>query len=588
MRGLITRALKRFTYSSKKYADRQTLLVKLVVVLSPLIIYLIFSLIFFGPNSFGELSKDIFSNSGDPQQFIWFYNWWPFSLAHHLNPFVTRFPWYPLGYNLAWPTSIPTLSLLLAPVTLLGNAVLSFNLAALLSPVLAATTCFYLVRHITKQYLPSLIAGYIYGFSSFEITELLGHPQVYADFLIPVVVLLFLLRFEDKLKTIPYVILTGLLLALQFGISTEVFATFIVFSCVALVVFYLSLHRARKALVSATRQSGLALALAIVLLSPYLYFMAIGHKEVPNTIHPIIPFSANAANYFIPSPVTLVGGSSLMVLSRHFTANLSENGAYLGLPLLIILAYIAIKYWRKKAVRATIILLAIIMLASLGPRLHIIGQVGTAVPLPWALVSWLPLLKSAQPDRFTLYVFLVVAVIVGVWLAMGTTRKNPRLKYAAVVLGMICIMPNPAQYTWSSVPVPPVFKKPLISRYIPKGSNIIILPFERYGSSNYYQYASGMYFTQTGAYVGFVPADYASNPVVESFFGGAPELHFAQDLKGFCANNHVTRIIYLPQTPAALVKAINSLGWPTRHAYGAVIVTTPEYAASHKTAAYPA
>ena len=33
----------------------------------------------------------------DPPQTMWFFNWWRFSLAHGLNPFITDWVWAPLG-----------------------------------------------------------------------------------------------------------------------------------------------------------------------------------------------------------------------------------------------------------------------------------------------------------------------------------------------------------------------------------------------------------------------------------------------------------------------------------------------------------
>ena len=38
---------------------------------------------------------------------MWFFNWWRFSLAHGLNPFITDWVWAPSGINLAWTTFVP-------------------------------------------------------------------------------------------------------------------------------------------------------------------------------------------------------------------------------------------------------------------------------------------------------------------------------------------------------------------------------------------------------------------------------------------------------------------------------------------------
>jgi hypothetical protein len=41
-----------------------------------------------------------------------------FSLARHLNPFLTSQVWAPQGVDLTWTTSIPAVGLLAAPLTL--------------------------------------------------------------------------------------------------------------------------------------------------------------------------------------------------------------------------------------------------------------------------------------------------------------------------------------------------------------------------------------------------------------------------------------------------------------------------------------
>ncbi len=546
-----------------------------LVLLSPIILYLVTSWLFMSPPHFSDLTKAIFNNGGDPQQFVWFYNWWPYSLMHHLNPFITRYSWYPLGYNLAWATSIPTLSLLMSPITLLGSAVLSFNLTAILSPVFASTACFFLVYYITKKYTPSLLAGYIYGFSSYEMSELLGHPQIYVDFLIPLLVLLVLLRLKNRIRSVSFIILSGLLLALQFGIATELFSTYVCFAIIGLIIFYIFVPSLRTRLLVISRELGLAVILFLVIASPYIYYLIRGYAHVPGVIHPISAFSINAANYFIPTPITLVGGHALSGLYKYFTANLSENGGYIGLPILLILLYITIKYWRQRVVRACVILLAVILVCALGPRLHIIGQAGSSIPMPWALVSWLPIIKYAQPDRFTVYGFMLIALLIGFWLSRETTPRNRSLKYVAAALGIVCILPNTAQYTWSSVSIPAVLQRTSITAHIPPQSNLLILPFERQGNSDYYQYASGMYFTQTGGYIGPLPKKYINNTVVSSLENGIIAPSFAHNFAYFCTLNRVNFIVYLPQTSPLIISAITSLHWPTEHFESASIVRVP-------------
>ena len=66
-----------------------------------------------------------------------------------MNPLGTQLVYVPDGYNLAWSTPVPGLSIPLAPVTLLFGPVVTWNVVALLAPALSAWTAFLLCRHLT-------------------------------------------------------------------------------------------------------------------------------------------------------------------------------------------------------------------------------------------------------------------------------------------------------------------------------------------------------------------------------------------------------------------------------------------------------
>ena len=84
-----------------------------------------------------------------------------------MNPFLTKFVWYPVKVNLTWVTSVPAVAFLALPVTLLSNAAVSFNVITLLAPALGAWAAFLLARHITRDFGASLVGGYIFGFSTY-------------------------------------------------------------------------------------------------------------------------------------------------------------------------------------------------------------------------------------------------------------------------------------------------------------------------------------------------------------------------------------------------------------------------------------
>ena len=62
------------------------------------LIYLLLSLLYFG--AVGDYGHMYLGYGPDPIAFIWFLNWWPWAIAHGLNPFISYYVWYPHGFNI--------------------------------------------------------------------------------------------------------------------------------------------------------------------------------------------------------------------------------------------------------------------------------------------------------------------------------------------------------------------------------------------------------------------------------------------------------------------------------------------------------
>ena len=133
-------------------------------------------------------------------------------------------------------------------------------------------------------------------------------------------------------------------------------------------------------------------------------------------------FSADALNFMIPTAVNVFGGlHAFRAISARFQGNIFESGAYIG-PVLValVLAY-AWRHWREPFGKLLVDSLVIIWVFSLGPILHVEGN--SSGSLPGKLFSVLPLLEKALPTRFTMYAFLIVAIITSLWLAASPARR---------------------------------------------------------------------------------------------------------------------------------------------------------------------
>ncbi len=183
--------------------------------------------------------------STDPSIFLWSLAWWPWAISHGWNLFHTSVIWAPLGQNLLWMTSVPSLALLLAPVTHFFGPIASYNLIALLSPVLGAWAAYLLCRHVTGRFWPALFGGWLFGFSTYEFMHLQLHMNLFVTVALPLAVWLYLLRREGKSGRWWYVGVLALLVLFQFGVSTEILATAVPLGVTAALVTAL-LHRPQR------------------------------------------------------------------------------------------------------------------------------------------------------------------------------------------------------------------------------------------------------------------------------------------------------------------------------------------------------
>src|SRR5438128_8971041 len=200
--------------------------------LAALGLYVAVSFAYFGLRLLPHPGNSYVGDQVDPQIFIWSIGWWPHAILHGQNPIVTHAIWAPTGVNLAWATSVPGLAIPLTPVTLLFGPVVAYDTAAVLLPALAAWTAFLLCRRVTGATAPSVVGGYLFGFSSYMLGQELGHLHMTSVFLVPLVALVVLRYVDGTLDARGLVVRLGPLLALQLLFSTElVFTVTLALAC---------------------------------------------------------------------------------------------------------------------------------------------------------------------------------------------------------------------------------------------------------------------------------------------------------------------------------------------------------------------
>lgn len=374
----------------------------------------------------------------DAVQTAWFLAWTPYAILHSHNIFSSNWINYPSGVNLAQNTSMPLLGILTAPLTLAVSPVASENLLRWLAfPASAFAMHAVLCRWV--RYVPAaFVGGLLYGFSPYMV----GQASVHLDLsFVPLPPLILYALYEIVIRqersALRWGLLLGVLATAQFYISAEILATTLLTSAIACVLVVLLRPRAVPGHL-AHGIAGMAVG-AVVLgcsVAYPLYLMtqgplhytgpSMGLNEVYNAdlLSPILPTSAQlvAPQRLVSIGSTLVGG----------LANVDENGSYLGIPLLVILAYLAVRYRRQRWLLFALLMAATMFALSLGPRLEIDGRRHRLpIELPIVAISHVPLLDDLLPARLALYVAFFVALAIALGITACRDDRAARERRAA-------------------------------------------------------------------------------------------------------------------------------------------------------------
>jgi hypothetical protein len=521
-----------------------------------------------------------FGTRGDPQLYMWFLSWWPYAMKHHLNPFITHCVWAPKGINLSWSTCMPSLAFIAWPITAVWGPVFSFNVVTISGPVLAAFAAFLLCTELTDRYLPSLVGGWLFGFSSYETGQLMGHLPLDFTACIPMLVWLGLLRYRSKISGPMFVATASVILVFQFGTSVEIFATASLFGFVALALSYLLRPVDRGQLTRVAVGLVWSYGLCAIVVSPYLYYMVKEWSALPASLQPTNVYVADLLSYLVPTQITAVGGPWAESISKTFTGNDPENGAYLGLPLLMIIGAFAVASWRSRWVQVLLLMFVILLLCSFGPYLHFKGR--SLWPMPWWLGEHLPLLREALPVRFSLYMSLVTSIIVALWLA-SMNDSQFTTGYMLAMLAMLTLLPNirgKRAYWFTDLrdlDIPTFFSDGQYRQTLKPEDNVIVLPYGHLGYSMLWQAQSDMYFRMAGGYVtAYIPITFARSPMVRMFYSGQPEPGFTKELLAFCAAHAVQGVILANGAQKNWDSALANTGWERLQVGGVIMYRVPK------------
>jgi hypothetical protein len=401
----------------------------------------------------------------DPALFIWYLGWIPHELAQGHNPLFTDYLAYPQGVNLMWNTSMIFPALLLWPVTATFGPVVAYNLLITAGLALSAWFGFLAARLFIDSRRVCVVAGLIYGFSPALVAQALGHPHVEVALFPPIALLLgheVLVR--RRMHPVAAGALAGMTAALQLLAGEELLAMTMLVGAIGVALLAL-LHReeVRSAIPYAAKAGGAALLTFAVIAAYPLAFQFLGPQRVSGNVQQPDVYVSDLLAFVIPSRFI------------HFTGNVTENGAYVGLPMLVLFAIGLVAGWRRPAFRWIGLMTLIVAVLSIGPHLHVNGNV-TPIWMPWASVEWLPLLGSALPARLMAIAFLGIGIVAAGAFAIARTPVRRFATGFLLFAGLLAIAPT-LPYPSAPAAAPAFFRPGGDVERIRPGTVALITPF---------------------------------------------------------------------------------------------------------------
>ena len=358
---------------------------------------------------------------GDPEQQTWFLAWTSHALTHGLNPFFTQYLNAPRGANLAIDTAMPLLGVLGTPIILLAGPVAAFNLLLKLGLAASGASMFWVLRRYTSWWPAAFAGGLLFAFSPYLAGQAVRHLFLSFVPLVP----LFIPLLDDWLVSrrrspLRSGLLLGLVAALQYLISPEILLTSTIMAVAGLVWLALRHPHAVPERAGALAR-GLAAALPVFLLiAGYAVWLLIAGPDRPagpvHILSGLARYHADLLSPLFPAGHQLLAPGVLKAVGDRLPAGGTiESGFYLGVPLLVLLCYFAVRYRRVPLVATAAVIGLAAFILGLGAKLTVAGK-ALGIPLPFAVFAHLPILQNLEPARLSLYVQLAAAVIVAVGL----------------------------------------------------------------------------------------------------------------------------------------------------------------------------
>ncbi len=413
----------------------------------------------------------------------WFVRYAAGAVAHgHLPALVTPALNAPRGINLMWNNTVLFPGVALTPVTLLAGPNASLTVLTTLGYAGSAAAMYWLLRRYAAGPAAAALGGLVFGFSPGMVDAADSHYGMQFAVLAPLMVEAVASIATGRGRALTAGIRLGLLATAQLFTGEELLSdTAIV--CLLLVVV-LAVSRPSAALARLGRTAlGLGAAVAVAVpLSGYALWVQFRGPLTEHGDPWNIASDGNGFGAFVNPQAGLLFHTASSAAYAAYRADSAEYAAYLGPPLLVLVAGLTLWYWRDPRVRAAGLVWLVMEALSVGVN---------SWWLPFHWLQGLPLLRDMLPMRMSLLADGGAAAVLAFGLDLAATgrlatgdpatrsRRAGWWRRAAVavvaLLAVLPLLPRPVPAI-TGAPVPAGWNAVFARLRLPPDASVLVVP----------------------------------------------------------------------------------------------------------------
>ncbi|WP_433712982.1 glycosyl transferase [Nocardia sp. CA-084685] len=422
----------------------------------------------------------------DQTMWEWFFAVTAHSVAHLENPLGTNLQNFPAGVNMMANTAMFGVGVPLTPVTLLFGPTVTFVLVLTLGLASTAFAWYWLFsRELVQSRLAAAIGGLFCGFAPAMISHANAHPNFVLLALLPVIALL-LIRLARRTAAadttqprgrVRDAVVLGFLVAMQIALGEEPLLIFaLAFGLFGLVYYLHTPGRGWRVLRSLAPTIALAAVITLMLTEIPLWWQFFGPQSYRSIDHGPM---GNDLKAIVQFPAESLGG--MFAPGQYVSMNDTEQNAYFGWPLLLLLLVTVALLWRDRVVRAATAVMVVFGVLSLGAT-AMIGKQSTGVELPWRWAELVPLLNTVLETRLTMAAIPAIGAVLALatqravtWWRQSPVDWRPLAWFPALGLALAPLTPTVLPVI-ERAPTPEFFADGTVMKYVSGGSVVMVPP----------------------------------------------------------------------------------------------------------------